>query len=333
MSPAVSTSFTFVDLFAGIGGTRLAFEAVGGTCVYSVEWDRFARKTYAANFEEPQGEDIRHVQWLPDHDVLLAGFPCQPFSLAGVSKKTSLGRPHGFLDLVQGTLFFEVARLAEKARTPVLFLENVKHLLRHDAGRTFRTILSTLDGLGYNVSWEVVDARPWVPQHRERVFIVGLQRETFGQQQFVFPPTPSGGPVLGSILEPAVDAKYRKSEAVWDYLQRYAEKHRAAGNGFGYGLVGPDDVCRTLSARYYKDGSEILVETPDGPPRMLTPRECARLMGFPDSFAIPVSNTQAYKQFGNSVVVPAVRSVADALVAQGFVTQQIAERPLTLGLA
>lgn len=328
----MSNPFSFVDLFAGIGGMRLGFEAAGGTCVYSVEWDRYARRTYAANFEEPQGCDIREIHRLPSHDVMLAGFPCQPFSLAGVSKKLSLGRPHGFLDQVQGTLFFEIARLAEQHRPAIVFLENVKHLLRHDQGLTFKTILSTLEDLDYAVSWRVVDARPWVPQHRERVFIVGLDRGTFGQGRFEFPTAPDGGPTLGSILEPAVDSRYRKSQRVWNYLQAYAEKHKAAGNGFGFGLVGPSDVSRTLSARYYKDGSEILVRMPDGPPRMLTPRECARLMGFPDSFAIPVSNTQAYRQFGNAVVVPVVAFLAKAISDQRWIDVASEREPLTLGL-
>ncbi|HWP00623.1 MAG TPA: DNA (cytosine-5-)-methyltransferase [Methylococcus sp.] len=313
--------FRFVDLFAGIGGIRLGFERIGGSCVYSVEWDKYARLTYAANFEVPEGSDVRDVAALPEHDVLLAGFPCQPFSIAGVSKKTSLGRPHGFRDATQGTLFFEIARLAEKHQPPVLFLENVKNLLRHDKGRTWDTIKNVLDELGYNVRHRVVDSRPWVPQKRERVFIVALHRDVYGEQRFEFPdpPDPETGPVLGSILEPEVADKYRKSEHVWDYLQTYAKKHAAAGNGFGYGLVGPEDVTRTLSARYYKDGSEILVETEHGrPPRMLTPRECARLMGFPDSFRIPVSDTQAYKQFGNAVVVPVIAFLARSMVQQGI---------------
>lgn len=329
----MSQSFSFVDLFAGIGGMRLGFEAVGGSCIYSVEWDRFARQTYAANFEMPEGNDIREVARIPAHDVMLAGFPCQPFSLAGVSKKASMGRPHGFSDMVQGTLFFEIARLLDLSHPPIVLLENVKHLIRHDKGRTFDTILATLADLGYDVSWQVVDARPWVPQHRERVFLVGLLRTVFGERRFDFPPAPISGPVLGSILEPVVDAKHRKSEQVWAYLQGYAAKHHAAGNGFGYGLVGPGDVSRTLSARYYKDGSEILVAMPDGPPRMLTPRECARLMGFPNSFKIPVSDTQAYRQFGNSVVVPAVRHLASAIADQGLFAVATGSRPLTLGLA
>jgi DNA (cytosine-5)-methyltransferase 1 len=311
--------FRFVDLFAGIGGIRLGFESIGGDCVYSVEWDKYARQTYEANFELPEGSDIREVTELPDHHVLLAGFPCQPFSIAGVSKKASLGRPHGFLDATQGTLFFEIARLLEKHRPPVVFLENVKNLLRHDKGRTFDTIKNALDELGYNVRHGIVDSRPWVPQKRERVFIVGLHKDVYGEQRFEFPamPNPDEGPVMSSILEADVPEKYNKSEHVWEYLKGYADKHAAAGNGFGYGLVGPNDVSRTLSARYYKDGSEILVRTEDGkPPRMLTPRECARVMGFPETFDITVSDTQAYKQFGNAVVVPVIAFLANAMVEQ-----------------
>ena len=311
--------FRFVDLFAGIGGMRLGFERVGGRCAYSVEWDRWARRTYEANFELPEGNDVRDVVSLPDHEVLLAGFPCQPFSIAGVSKKTSLGRPHGFMDQTQGTLFFDVARLLAVSRPRAFVLENVKNLLRHDRGRTFFVIRNALDELGYNVTHAVIDSRPWVPQKRERVFIVGLDRDTFGDQRFEFPmqPDPTHGPVMRSILQADVVAKYRKSEHVWNYLQQYHRRHAAAGNGFGFGMVGPNDVSRTLSARYYKDGSEILVRMDDGgPPRMLTPRECARLMGFPESFQIVVSDTQAYRQFGNAVVVPVVEFVAAALADQ-----------------
>lgn len=317
-----SAPFRFVDLFAGIGGLRLGFEsAPGATCVYSVEWDKYARQTYAANFEPAEGYDIRDVVRLPAHELLLAGFPCQPFSIAGVSKKTSLGRPHGFTDQTQGTLFFEVARLLGETQPPVFLLENVKNLLRHDGGRTFFIIRNALEELGYNVTHALIDSRPWVPQKRERVFIVGLHRDVFGDRRFEFPeqPNPEAGPRLGSILEPAVPEKYRKSVHVWQYLQDYHRKHAAAGNGFGYGLVGPEAVTRTLSARYYKDGSEILVRSTDGsPPRMLTPVECARLMGFPEDFKIVVSDTQAYRQFGNAVVVPVVRFIARAMVDQAI---------------
>ncbi len=308
--------FRFIDLFCGIGGMRLGFESAGGTCVFSADWDKYARYTYEANFGEMPHGDVREVRAddLPSYDVLVTGFPCQPFSISGVSKKQSLGRPHGFKDKTQGTLFFEVARLIEQTRPKAFLLENVKNLLSHDRGRTFRTIYETLDGeLDYDVHFKVLSSRPYVPQHRERIFIVGFQTP----RAFRFPvPPPPPHPALGSILESRVPSRYVLTPHLWDYLQRYAEKHRAAGNGFGFGLVGKTDHTRTLSARYYKDGSEILLSRgPSRTPRRLTPRECARLMGFPDSFAIPVSDTQAYRQFGNSVVVPLVKAVAAQMVS------------------
>jgi DNA (cytosine-5)-methyltransferase 1 len=321
------SAFRFVDLFAGIGGMRLGLEANGGECVYSVEWDRFACQTYRARFPDAMASntlwpgDIRDVQELPPHDLIAAGFPCQPFSIAGVTKKASLGRPHGFLDETQGTLFHEIARLAEGAGTPVLFLENVKNLKSHDRGRTFRVITDALNDLGYNLSHKVVDARAWVPQHRERIFIIGLRREVFGDAAFFeFPPEPSQRPILTkAFFDAEPDPYLTRSAHVWEYLQEYARKHKAAGNGFGYGLVGAGDVTRTLSARYYKDGSEILVRQVGKPPRMLSRDECARLMGFPAGW-IPnqVSRTQAYRQFGNSVVVPVVEWIGKALVEQGI---------------
>jgi DNA (cytosine-5)-methyltransferase 1 len=332
-------AFTFVDLFAGIGGIRLGLESAGGRCVYGVEWDSFACDTYRANFHREPGHgalhegDVREVATLPQHEVLAAGFPCQPFSIAGVSKKLSLGRPHGFLDETQGTLFHEVARLAAVSGTPVLFLENVKHLLRHDKGRTFEVIRQTLVDLGYNLSWSVIDARHFVPQHRERIYIVGLLRDVYGDRSFEFPEPPDVTYKLDeAFFDPDPDPVYTRSEHVWQYLQDYAEKHRLAGHGFGYGLVGPGDVARTLSARYYKDGSEILVRQRSGPPRMLTPDECRKLMGFPEGFiTTAVSRTQAYKQFGNSVVVPAVSFVARAMVEQGILPPPV-EAPVQLEL-
>lgn len=239
----------------------------------------------------------------------MAGFPCQPFSIAGVSKKQSMGRATGFADKAQGTLFFEVARIIRDRRPRAFFLENVKNLTSHDCGRTFRVIMGTLEeDLGYHVSWRVLDSRGWTCQHRERIYIVGFRDDVpFDFDELA---VPGEGHVLGEILEPEVDDKYTLSDRLWGYLQAYAARHRAAGDGFGYGLVGPGDTTRTLSARYGKDGSEILVRQPGMNPRRLTPRECARLQGFPDSFVIPVSDTQAYRQFGNSVTVPVVRAVA-----------------------
>ena len=327
--------FTFIDLFAGIGGMRIAFEKQGGRCVFTSEWDAYARKTYAANFHDGPGHvfagDITtvHEKDVPDHDVLLAGFPCQPFSIAGVSKKNALGRPHGFADKTQGTLFFDVARIIAEKQPKAFLLENVKNLVNHDKGRTFSTIIEVLSNeLGYHVTSKVINGKHFVPQHRERIIIVGFREDAGFDWQGLSLPTLETAPKLSSILhrqdgsEPAdwnflegkkgkVTAAYTLSDKLWAYLQDYAAKHREKGNGFGFGLVSGKDTARTLSARYYKDGSEILVsQGPKKNPRRLTPRECARLMGFDDSFRIPVSDTRAYKQFGNSVVVPVIAEVA-----------------------
>lgn len=326
--------FTFIDLFAGIGGMRKGFEAVGGRCIFTSEWDKYAKLTYKENFpsDHPVDGDITKIPLadIPAHDVLVAGFPCQPFSIAGVSKKNALGRPHGFKDKTQGTLFFNVARILEYHRPKAFLLENVKNLERHDQGNTFRVIRETLDELGYHYDWKIIDAKGWVPQHRERIFIAGFRED----QGFSFDSmeinNPKGGPELRTVLHTqdgtedpdppytegpraTVSSRYTLTKHMWNYLQAYAEKHRARGNGFGFGLAGPEDTARTLSARYYKDGSEILIRT-SSIPRRLTPRECARLMGFDTpggpKFTIPVSDTQAYRQFGNAVVVPVVESVA-----------------------
>jgi DNA (cytosine-5)-methyltransferase 1 len=309
--------FTFIDLFAGIGGTRLAFQAVGGRCVFSSEWDRFSQKTYMANFGDIPEGDITKIEPkdIPDHDILVGGFPCQPFSIAGVSKKNSLGREHGFKDKTQGTLFFNVAEIIEKKRPKMFLLENVKNLRNHDKGNTFRVISEALSELGYHVFVDVIDAKAYVPQHRERIFIVGFDKETFtGNVLFKFPEMPEAVPKLKTILERKVDKKYILTDHLWQYLQNYAAKHKAAGNGFGFGLVNGESTTRTLSARYHKDGSEILIEVPGSNPRRLTPRECARLMGFPPDFKIVVSDTQAYRQFGNSVVVPVVKAIAEKMI-------------------
>jgi DNA (cytosine-5)-methyltransferase 1 len=322
----VEQKFTFIDLFAGIGGLRIPFQEIGGKCIFTSEWDRFSQQTYAANFqddpfEHPLHGDIRPFAkepWLvPEHDVLIAGFPCQPFSIAGVSKKNALGRPHGFLCDTQGTLFYDLAKIIEHRRPAAFLLENVKNLENHDGGRTFNTIMHVLCGeLGYHVQYRVISSHPWVPQRRERIFIAGFRDPThFDFDDLVIPSDHQ--PVLGDILEPEVSPKYTLTEHLWNYLKAYKAKHQSAGNGFGYSAFGPGDVTRTLSARYYKDGSEILVDQPASRPRRLTPRECARLMGFDKSqgsdFKIPVSDTQAYRQFGNAVVVPVVRAVAQLM--------------------
>lgn len=310
--------FSFIDLFAGIGGMRIAFDRAGGHCVYSNEWNKYSQQTYFANFGEQPDGDITQVNEkdIPDHDILVAGFPCQPFSIAGVSKKNSLGRETGFADKTQGTLFFDVCRILKEKRPKAFMLENVKNLCSHDKGKTFQVIKESLDELNYEVFYDILDGQNYVPQHRERIIIVGFDRERYGKViDFKFNLTPKNPkPVMRDILEKKVDAKYTLSDKLWIYLQNYAAKHRAAGNGFGYGIAPLDGVSRTISARYYKDGSEILIAQEGKNPRRLTPRECARLQGFPDSFKIPVSDTQAYRQFGNSVVVPLMENVAKLIV-------------------
>jgi DNA (cytosine-5)-methyltransferase 1 len=312
-APKQKGRLTFIDLFAGIGGMRLAFEKCGANCVFSSEWNSMARTTYRENFGEEPAGDINNIKSseIPDHDILLAGFPCQPFSLAGISKKKSLNMPIGFKDLTQGTLFFEVARIINEKKPKAFLLENVKNLRSHDHGNTFKVIEKTLrDELGYDIHYNVIDSKPLVPQHRERIYIVGFDQP----RAFKFPILPQENITFGDILEKNPDNKYTLSDHLWNYLQMYAEKHRAKGNGFGFGLTDKNGHSRTLSARYYKDGSEILIPQHGKNPRRLTPRECARLMGFPDSFRIPVSDTQAYKQFGNSVVVPVVEYIAKSIM-------------------
>lgn len=313
-------NFTFIDLFAGIGGMRIAFETAGGSCVYSNEWNKYCQRTYFANFGEVPDGDITKVDAsnIPDHDILVAGFPCQPFSIAGVSKKNSLGRATGFEDKTQGTLFFDVCRILKAKRPKAFMLENVKNLCSHDKGHTFQVIRESLIELGYEIFYQVIDGQHYVPQHRERIIIVGFDKVRFGSDiKFDFNITPvSPKPVVADILQDNVSDKYTLSDKLWQYLQDYAAKHKAAGNGFGYGIAPVNGVARTLSARYYKDGSEVLIEQKGRNPRKLTPRECARLQGFPDTFRIPVSDTQAYKQFGNSVVVPLMTDIAQLIVAK-----------------
>lgn len=312
---------TFIDLFAGIGGMRIAYESNGCRCVYSNEWNKYSQQTYEANFGEKPADDITKVDasTIPDHDILVAGFPCQPFSIAGVSKKNSLGRATGFEDKTQGTLFFDVCRVLKAKRPKAFMLENVKNLQSHDHGRTFKIILESLEELNYEVFYKVLDGQAYVPQHRERILIIGFDRERYGHDigfDFDELQPPARKPVMRDILESEVDPKYTLSDKLWIYLQNYAAKHRAAGNGFGYGIADPDGISRTLSARYYKDGSEILIAQPGKNPRRLTPRECARLQGFPENFQIVVSDTQAYRQFGNSVVVPLMTDVARLVTAE-----------------
>ncbi len=310
--PPIDPTFKFIDLFAGVGGFRMAFQNLGGHCVFSSEWNTFAKKTYEANFGEVPFGDITKINEnnIPDHDILIGGFPCQPFSLAGVSKKNALGRDHGFKDETQGTLFFDIVRILENKRPKAFLLENVKNLVSHDKGNTFKVIQGALRELDYSIHFKVLDGKHFVPQHRERIIIVGFDNTVFnGQEQFTFPVMPESTKTFQDILEKNVDPKYTLSDKLWDYLQRYAAKHKTKGNGFGYGLANLDGISRTMSARYYKDGAEILIPQKGKNPRRLTPRESARLQGYPDTFVIPVSDTQAYRQFGNSVVMPLMNAV------------------------
>ncbi|WP_211356889.1 DNA (cytosine-5-)-methyltransferase [Phaeodactylibacter luteus] len=314
--PPLQPKFKFIDLFAGIGGFRLAFQNLGGKCVFTSEWNKFSKKTYEANFGEVPFGDITKIDEdiIPDHDVLLAGFPCQPFSIAGVSKKKSLGKEHGFKDETQGTLFFDIVRILDKKRPKAFLLENVKNLVSHDKGKTFKVIKGALEELGYSIHYKVLDGKHFVPQHRERIFIAGFDKAIYnGEEEFGFPELPDPSCIVEEILEQRVDPKYTLSDKLWNYLQNYAKKHKEKGNGFGFGLVDFEGITRTISARYYKDGSEILIPQEGKNPRKLTPRECARLQGYPESFVIPVSDTQAYRQFGNSVVMPLVRAIGNKL--------------------
>ena len=314
-------AFTFIDLFAGMGGFRLAMQAQNGKCVFSSEWNKFAQRTYFANFGEVPFGDITKEstkKFIPSHfDILCAGFPCQPFSIAGVSKKKSLGRETGFKDKTQGTLFFDVADILSRHRPKAFFLENVKNLLSHDKGNTFKIIKDTLEELNYSVYYKILDGKNYVPQHRERIMIVGFNKDSFhGKESFSFPKPNEKTFAIKDILETTVDDRYTLSDKLWLYLQQYSEKQKAKGNGFGYGLVDINGISRTLSARYYKDGSEILIPQNAGKnPRKLTPRECARLMGYPDNYRLDqVSDAQAYRQCGNSVVVPLITAVSQNII-------------------
>lgn len=317
--PPKKPSFKFIDLFAGIGGIRLAYQNNGGKCVFSSEWDKYSKQTYEANFGEVPFGDITEISEkdIPDHDILLGGFPCQPFSIAGVSKKKSLGRQHGFLDKTQGTLFFDIARIIKHKTPKVFMLENVKNLVSHDKKQTFKVITETLTELGYSIHYKILDGQNYVPQHRERIVIVGFRKSVFKEKEtFEFQEPTNKSFAIRDILENKVDPKYTLSDKLWNYLQEYKKKHKAKGNGFGFGLTDLNGISRTMSARYYKDGAEILIPQTGKNPRRLTPRECARLQGFPDNFIIPVSDNQAYKQFGNSVVSPLFQAVAKNIVKE-----------------
>jgi len=325
--------FRFIDLFAGIGGFRCAMTAVGGRCVFSSEWDKFAALTYTAWYGDDHllTDDIRNLDpsFVPDHEILCAGFPCQPFSIAGVSKKNALGREHGFKDEKQGNLFFAIMEIISAKKPPIVILENVKNLKSHDKGNTYKIITSHLSH-DYVVFDEIFDARSWVPQHRERIFLVCFRKEIFGATKKEIPfsfsrPKKPRNPVFSAILESKPLKKYMLSDHLWDYLVQYKAKHQKKGNGFGYGIADPNGVSRTMSARYYKDGSEILVSHEGWKnPRRITPTEAKRLMGYEDRYAamfghkngfpIVVSDTQAYKQFGNTVVPLVVEHIAKSII-------------------
>ena len=313
--------FTFIDLFAGIGGFRMAMQAHGGKCVFSSEYDKYSQQTYKANYGEMPFGDITTQEvrkYIPKKfDILCGGFPCQPFSIAGVSKKLSLGKKHGFEDEKQGNLFFDVADIIATHRPKVFFLENVKNLVSHDKGNTFKTIKDTLEGLEYSFDKKVIDGKHFVPQHRERTLMVGFDKKVFGNEiKFDFSQVklPAPSVKIKDILDPEIEAKYTLSDHLWNYLQEYASKHKANGNGFGFGMTDLNGISRTLSARYHKDGSEILIPQKNKNPRRLSPKECALLQGYPANFVIPVSDSQAYRQFGNSVVMPLIRAVGKEIV-------------------
>lgn len=331
--PPSKPKFRFIDLFAGIGGFRLAFQNLGGHCVFSSEWNSFAKKTYESNFGEVPFGDITKIDEneIPDHDILVGGFPCQPFSIAGVSKKNALGREHGFKDKTQGTLFFDIVRILESKKPKAFLLENVKNLVSHDKGNTFKVIKGTLTELGYSIHFKVLDGKQYVPQHRERIVVVGFDNKIFNKKEhFEFPKQIESDYAIKDILERKVDPKYTLSDKLWGYLQNYAAKHKEQGNGFGFGLTNLNGISRTMSARYYKDGSEILIPQKNRNPRRLTPRECARLQGYPDNYIIPVSDTQAYKQFGNSIVVPLMQAVGENIVNELLTINEFKKPKATL---
>ena len=329
--PPENPKFTFIDLFAGIGGFRIAFQNQGGKCVFSSEWDKYAQKTYEANFGEVPFGDINGItnikEQIPNHDILCAGFPCQPFSLAGVSKKNSLGRKHGFEDKTQGTLFFNIAKIIDVKRPKAFFLENVKNLLRHNKGETFNVIRKTLEeDLGYVINYKIVDGKHWVPQHRERLFIIGYNPDKIKgitRKKIIIPETPDSVSYKYKELQDIIGKNvtgFTLGIGTWNTLIRHKANHKAKGNGFGYGIhnmpIKKGEITRTISARYHKDGAEILIDQKDDRPRRLTVEEAMQLQGYdPNVFTFSsVSKTQAYRQIGNSVVVPAIQKCAGEII-------------------
>tara|TARA_B100000989_G_scaffold12734_1_gene8658 strand:- start:1217 stop:2134 length:918 start_codon:yes stop_codon:yes gene_type:complete len=302
----MSKKFKFIDLFAGVGGIRIPFEELGGKCVFSSEWDKFAQITYEANFGEVPHGDITKIkeEEIPSHDLLVGGFPCQAFSQAGLKK--------GFKD-TRGTMFFEIARILDHHKPKAILLENVKGLRGHDKGKTFKTIITILHELGYQtLEYKVLNAKEFgLPQNRERIFIVGFREYSF----FQFPEPPMIETKVGDILEDNVQEKYTISDKMWKSAKKRKERNRKKGYGFGYSLFNKDsEYTSTISARYYKDGAEIWIDQNKKNPRKLTPNEARKLQGFPENFIIPVSDGQAYKQFGNAVPVNVVRAVAKEMV-------------------
>ena len=335
--PKSNKHYRFIDVFAGIGGFRFGFEPKGGLCVWSCEINSHSRKTYCHNHDEKEEDifpDVRDAtpSDVPDHDILIAGFACQPFSIAGVSKYNSMQIPHGFADETRGTLFFHIVRLLATHRPKAFLLENVPHLVNHDRGNTFATVQNLLaDELGYHISHRVLDARPYVPQNRRRIFIAGHQEKDHPGMYDVQIADEETAPNLVDIIHPAdgsenpehpytvgpnaePDQRYTLGDGTWNTLLRHRAKHENEGNGFGYSIADLSGPARTLTARYGKDGQEILIFQEGKNPRKLTPRECSRLMGMPH-LVIPVSDTQAYRQLGNSVVPPLVEAIAEQVMA------------------
>ena len=314
--PPEHPKFTFIDLFAGIGGFRLAMQKEGGKCVFSSEWDEKAQKTYFSNYGELPFGDITKEEvkkFIPDKfDVLCAGFPCQPFSLAGVSARNSINREHGFADKTQGTLFFDIMQIIHKKQPRVIFLENVKNLVNHDKKKTFAIIKDALESEGYSFNFRLIDASPLVPQKRVRCYMVCVKNKA----PFEFPNI-IGDPIpLSAVLEKKVDASYTLSDGLWAGHQKRTERNINRGTGFTAFVANIDKPAHTLVARYYKDGKECLVPQNGKNPRMLTPRECARLQGFPENFILPPARSIAYKQMGNSVAVPVLNCIAASISKQ-----------------
>ena len=309
-------SFKFIDLYAGIGGFRLAFDSIGGECVFTSEIDKYAQQTYRANHTGEVHGDIapfaENPELIPEHDLLTAGFPCQSFSLLGIQHRTVRNMPTGLSDKDKGNQFFNICKIIKHHQPKVVLLENVRNLLNHKGGIEFQKIMMSLtDELGYHVDYEVIDSRWWVPQKRKRVFIVATKNKI---DNIFDIDVPNDHPILKDILETEVNDKYTLKDGTWNCLLRVKKTRKEGGNGvMNYHINDLNLPAETLVASYYKDGKQILIEQEGRNPRKLTPTECKRLMGFPENLTIPVSDTQAYRQFGNAVVVPVVRAIAERL--------------------